>query len=303
MFFRYLASGCTLTEIHFTFRIGISTASKIIRTVCCKIWDVLKNKYIPAPSKENWKTIAKGFEKTANFPHCLGAIDGKHIRLIMPEKSGSMYYNYKNYFSIVLLAVADSNYRFTYIDIGAYGKECDSTIFKESSLWKLMEKNELHIPDPEPINELQDQDFPYVFLGDEAFALTTNLLRPFGGYHLTTTKKVFNYRLSRARRYVECAFGILSNKWRILHRPLNVATDFAVDIVKAACILHNIIREKDGLHYEEHEINELPIMGFEDAVHQANYVRGGRHANEIRNKYAEYFVSDAGSVPWQNSSI
>ncbi|KAL4123451.1 hypothetical protein QTP88_015629 [Uroleucon formosanum] len=197
----------------------------------------------------------------------------------MPEKSGSMYYNYKNYFSIVLLAVADSNYRFTYIDIGAYGKECDFTIFKESSLWNLMEKNELHMPDPEPINELQDQDFPYVFLDDEAFALTTNLLRPF-----------------------KRAFGILSNKWRILHWPLNVATNFAVDIVKAACILHNIIREKDGLHYEEHEINELPIMGFEDAVHQANYVRG-QHANEIRNKYAEYFVSDAGSVPWQNSSI
>jgi hypothetical protein len=67
--FRHLASGCTLTEIHFTFRIGISTASKIIQTVCCKIWDVLKNKYIPAPSKENWKTIAKGFEKTSNFPY------------------------------------------------------------------------------------------------------------------------------------------------------------------------------------------------------------------------------------------
>jgi len=129
-----------------------------------------------------------------------------------------------------------------------------------------------------------------------------NAIRPFGGYHLATTKKVFNYRLSQARRYVECAFGILSNKWRILHRPLNVATDFAVDIVKAACILQNIIREKDGLHYEEHEINELHIMGFEDAVYQANYV-GGRHANEIRNKYAEYFVSDAGSVPLQNSSI
>jgi len=107
----------------------------------------------------------------------------------------------------VLLAVADLNYRFSYVAIKACGKECDSTIFKESSLWKLMEKNELHIRDPEPINEFQDHNFPYVFLDDEAFGLTTNLLRPFGGYHLTTTKKVFNYRLSLAGRYVECAFG------------------------------------------------------------------------------------------------
>jgi len=75
---------------------------------------------------------------------------------------------------------------------------------------------------------------------------------------------------------------------------------FAVDIVKTPCILqYNIIREKDGLHYEEHENNELPVMGFD----KENYVRGGRHANEIRNKYAEYFVNDAGSVIWQNSSI
>lgn len=95
-FFRYLASGCTLTEIHFTFRIGISTASNIIRLVCRKIWDVLREKYIPKLSKDNWKKVAKGFEKTANYPHCLGAIDGKRIRLIMPAKSGSMYYNYKN---------------------------------------------------------------------------------------------------------------------------------------------------------------------------------------------------------------
>jgi len=89
----------------------------------------------------------------------------------------------------------------------------------------------------------------------------------------------------------------------LLHRPLNVAIDFAVDIVKATRILHNIIREKDGLHYEEYENNELPIIGTDDAVDQENYVRGGRHANEIRNKYAEYLVSDAGSVSWQNSSI
>jgi hypothetical protein len=69
------------------------------------------------------------FEKTANFPHCLGAVHVKHIRVIKPEHSGSIFYNYKHFF-VVLMAVADTNYRFMYVDIGNYGKDCGSTIFK-----------------------------------------------------------------------------------------------------------------------------------------------------------------------------
>jgi len=78
---------------------------------------------IPKPTKEQWELIALEFERTANFLHCLGAVDGKHIRVIKPERSGSMFYNYKDFFSFVLMAVADNNYRFVYIDIGSYGKD------------------------------------------------------------------------------------------------------------------------------------------------------------------------------------
>ena len=78
---------------------------------------------IAVPTKEQWEQIAIDFEKNANFPHCIGAVDGKHIRLIKPAESGSMYYNYKHFFSVVLMAIADCNYRFIYVDIGSYGKD------------------------------------------------------------------------------------------------------------------------------------------------------------------------------------
>lgn len=172
----------------------------------------MKKECIPELSKEKWESITSDFEKFANFPHCLGAVDGKHIRIVCPAKSGSMYYNYKEYYSVVLMAVADSKYRFVYVDIGSFGKDCDSSVFKQSSLWKLIETNTLQLPDEKCLPGIESPKIPYFFVGDEAFGLHEHLLRPYGGTHLSLEKRIFNYRLCRARRYVECAFGILSNK-------------------------------------------------------------------------------------------
>jgi hypothetical protein len=183
------------------------------------------------------------------------------------------------------------------VNIGAYGKDSDSTIFKETSFWKLLEKDSLNIPSSKPLNGTVQPNVSYVILGDEAFALRNNLLLPFSGTHLDMKKRAFNYRLSRARRYVECAFGILKNKWRIFHRPINVSPDFAVNIVKACTVLHNIVREKDGYNFEE-----ILTTGL-DYLPNGKIVRGGLAANRFRDTFAEYFVSDVGSLLWQLTRI
>lgn len=121
------------------------------------------------------------------------------------------------------------------------------------------------------------------------------LLRPYSGKQLSIKKRIFNYRLSRARRNVEISFGILSNKWRIFHRPLNVSIDFAVDIVKACTILHNIVRKRDGYDYEDTLSFATDFVPFENNF---DY-RVGRTVNSVRDKYADYFVSTEGELPWQ----
>ncbi|CAH1998914.1 unnamed protein product [Acanthoscelides obtectus] len=75
---RYLVRGCTFTDLHYTYRIGIYTASKIVKEVCKAIWAVLQVESIPSPTREIWESIASDFETIANFPHCIGAVDGKH---------------------------------------------------------------------------------------------------------------------------------------------------------------------------------------------------------------------------------
>uniref|UniRef100_A0A8C5LVR0 DDE Tnp4 domain-containing protein n=1 Tax=Leptobrachium leishanense TaxID=445787 RepID=A0A8C5LVR0_9ANUR len=294
---RYLASGCSLQDLHFNFRIGRTTPGKVVQKVCQTIWDTLKEKCIPTPNESTWADIVEGFQDRANFPNCLGAVDGKHIRVVKPELSGSQYMNYKHFFSIGLLAVADANYRFTYVEIGSYGKDSDSTIFQNSTLWQQIRSNSLNIPKPKMLPGT-DIAVPFAFVGDEAFALSTNLLRPYGGRQLSDKKRIFNYRLSRARRYVECSFGILSNKWRILHRPLDVNVDFAVDIVKSCCVLHNFIRDRDGYNFSD----SLSILGLEDHDDTDRYPVN-RSLNRFRDALANYFCTASGQVPWQLGRI
>lgn len=91
----------------------------------------MKHIAFPELNKSKWIEVAEGFKKNTQFPNCIGASDGKHIELIKPAHSGSLYFNYKNYFSLVLLGICDADYRFIYVDVGAYGKCSDSSIFKE----------------------------------------------------------------------------------------------------------------------------------------------------------------------------
>jgi len=93
------------------------------------------------PSSEDMDNITNDFWTKWGFPNCSDSIDGKHIRINAPVHSGSMFRNYKCFFSIVLQAVVDANYRFLAIDVGAYGKESDGGIFSHSNLSQQLLEN------------------------------------------------------------------------------------------------------------------------------------------------------------------
>ncbi|XP_040183523.1 protein ANTAGONIST OF LIKE HETEROCHROMATIN PROTEIN 1-like isoform X4 [Rana temporaria] len=112
---RYLSTGQSLASLHYAFRVGKSTASYIVRDTCSAIWEVLKDIVFKKPTAEEWSQISEIFWQRCNFPNCVGAIDGKHIRIVKPMGSGSQYFNYKKYFSFLLMAVADANYSVTLI--------------------------------------------------------------------------------------------------------------------------------------------------------------------------------------------
>ena len=111
-----------------------------------------------------------GFRLRWDFLNCVGAIDGKHIAIRSPPNSGSLYYNYKNHFSIVLMAAVDAGYTFIVVDVGNYGSNSDTGKFKHSHFGQKFLLNELGLPPRKPLPGFPQAGLlPHCFMGDEAF--------------------------------------------------------------------------------------------------------------------------------------
>ncbi|XP_044151430.1 protein ALP1-like [Bufo gargarizans] len=293
---RFLASGESFSSLHFQFRLGKSTISYIVKDTCRAIWNLLREEFLPHPTCQQWISIADKFYEVTQFPNCIGAVDGKHVRLLKPPRSGSSFFNYKKYFSVILMAIVDANYKFVAVDIGAFGRTNDSRVFKNSNMGKRLYSGNFGIPEPRPLPGTTNPALPFVLVGDEAFQMCGNLLKPYASRGLDYRKRVFNYRLTRARRMVECAFGILTAKWRIFTRPIQLKTDTVDDVIKACVVLHNYVLTKEPLPTEPLALNP-PGDNIETGPRSTVAV------SRMRDQFAEYFISSAGSVHWQDEHI
>jgi DDE superfamily endonuclease len=96
---------------------------------------------------EAWQEVASQFNERWNFPNCIGAIDGKHVMMNAPPSSGSVFYNYKKSDSIVLMGIADAEYKFLYVDVGRNGRFSDGGVFNRCSFAQAMDNNQCYVID------------------------------------------------------------------------------------------------------------------------------------------------------------
>lgn len=261
---RFLASGETYRNLMYSTRVHESTIAQFVPVICTAIYEVLKDEYMKVPSTtEAWTKIAEEFQKLWQVPNTIGALDGKHIAFTAPKSAGSLFYNYKGYHSIVLLALVDARYRFLYVDVGVNGRVSDGGVFASSSLCKALESSTLSI--------LEDKSLPgriqltlFVILADAAFPLKPYLMKPYPFRGQTKDKIIFNYRLSRGRKVVENAFGMLANRFRILLNTINLNANKATCITLACCSLHNfLLEESEDYNCSMQEpISPIPIDGM-----------------------------------------
>ena len=134
---------------------------------------------------------------------------------------------------------------------------------------------------------------------------------------MTPERRIYNYRLSRARRVVENAFGILSNRFRIFLSPINLIPEKAEAITFACCALHNFLISRNEAReiyipygYVDSENPETHVIQLGEWHYGHNSTgleslkRGTsnfhcKNAKDIRDKLRNYFSSKNGEVPWQ----
>lgn len=308
---RYLATGSTFRDLSYSTRIAPNTISKIIQSTMVAILKVLETRVLTTPSTpEEWALVGHKFETLWNFPHCIGSLDGKHINFRPPRKEGSKFRNYKGKDSIVLLALVDAEYRFLFVDVGRNGRMHDSAVFRTSPLGIKLYSTTLALPPPCEVPGF-NYKLPYVIVGDDAFALKPNLLKPYPDRGLTQDKRIFNYRLSRARRTVENGFGILSNRWRVLLSTISLDVKKVETIVYVCVLLHNyLIMKKNSYQWyvpqnyriSNTNIQEDQLSEYLPGLEQQTGNRSCNDALEIRDKFCEYF-NTAGTVPFQYTAI
>lgn len=108
---------------------------------------------MPVPTQNDWYRIAKEFKDLWQFKNCVGAIDGKHVYITAPNKSGSSFLNYKHRFSIVLMCVADARRKIIMADIGSMGRFSDGRIFAKSEFGRRLQSSALNLPQPKPLTQ------------------------------------------------------------------------------------------------------------------------------------------------------
>lgn len=207
----------------------------------------------------------------------------------------------KVFFSIVLQGVADSDLKFISVEIGAYGKESDGGIFSRSQLRDFFDSNTLDLPCNAPPLPGSDVTLPYFLIGDSAYPLKPYLITRINS-NLTYDRRIFNYRHSRARRCIECAFGLLASKWRVLKTTIETKVETVEMIVLSSIVLHNAIICLEG--NTDIEIEEWDDTHARNVSNTTRKFQGrhGHHATWVRDQLVQYFVGP-GKVSWQDDYV
>ena len=320
---RFLATGESYESLMYQFRVHSCTIAKFIPVVCSKIYETFKGQFLRLPNTtEEWEIIEHETRRLWQFPNCIGAADGKHVAILHPSNSGSEFYNYKGFFSIVLLAIVDYNYKFIFADVGCQGRISDGGVYRNSFFYKATQENLLDLPPDKPLpvsnNPYYDsqntEPMPYVFLADDAFPLGKHCLKPYSQSGLTPMKRVFNYRLSRFRRVTENAFGILTNRFRVFTTKMYLDPDKATTITLASLVLHNMLRQLSHESYTPDGFIDMETSNGEilqgewregnvgasvlQSLPNCNTRKTTKRAQEVRDAFANHFWGP-GQIPWQ----
>ena len=201
-----------------------------------------------------------------------------------------------------MLALVDGQYKFRWVDAGTAGSCSDAQIFNASQLKRKIEDGRIGFPDPAPITQ-GGRDVPYFILADDIFARKTWVMKLYGRRMLTREERISNYRISRGRRVVQNAFGILVSRFRLMLTTIELPPATVREVVFTCVVLHNILRSQyQGQHGgQERGDDDDDVPG--DCQLIGGAAGGGPDRNPAREAkrqrdYLKDYFNNEGAVAW-----
>ena len=268
------------------------TCSAIINT----LWDDTVKKYFPT-SRDDFKESMAKFGEEWQFPYAFAAADGSHLPIKCPKggaQAMKQYFNFKGFYSIVLMALVDAEYIFIWASVGAPGNTHDSTLMQSTELWdRIVAGNVI----PNIVQQIENVDIPPLILGDGAFPLRTWIMKPHGDAVLPEDKRSFNYRHSRARLVTEGAFGRLKCRFRVLFRKCESNKETVKLYGLASVVLHNLCIELGDLVPRKFDLT------LDHAANKRLSSEEVRDVLALRNTKQKNFEINKKSAPLQSEML
>ena len=227
-----------------TFGVSLATLSISLRVVCNAINTELGPKFIKFPNTaQDIKLATSLFESKFGLFHyvlfamqVIGCVDGTHIPILQPEENAHDYFCYKMKYSLNCQAICDEKGLFVDVEVRWPGSVHDARVYANCQINKKFVSKEY----PRVYQELIPGCVPVMpfLLGDPAYPLLPNIIKEYSSCN-TDKQLLFNNMLRSARNQIECAFGRLKARWRILNRIVDVELEFATSMIYSCFVLHN----------------------------------------------------------------
>ena len=272
-----LAHGGSFENAGVAMNVGKSTAIEAFVDVVDGLYE-LRNDYIKFPTTvaETSASIAT-FTPLSNLPNIAGAIDGTHIKIKAPKDSAVDYFSRYQQHDVVVQAVVNGKKAFMDVAAGFPGSMHDARVLRNSIIYEKAEHGDILAEGP--IHRVDGSEIQPYLVGDSAYPLSPWLQKPFPEGTRDPDEIRFNQELSSARVQVECAFGILKSRWRILMGMEESKVQLISKIILACAVLHNFCI-LHGDEWEENDENNDHDQGDNDEI-----LRDGDNIREILKTY------------------
>ena len=227
-----------------SFGIARYTVGRVVEEIYTLISENIGPSFIVFPSEKNDVLNATScFLQKFGFLQVIGCVDGTHIPIKQPSENAYDYFSYKLCYTLNCQAIWDAYGKFVNVEINWPGRVHDARVFANckvqesftSGNFKLFHKELL--PGHERV--------PQLLLGDPAYPLLPYVMKEHE--HCSSNKEViFNQMLRSARNMIECVFGCLKARWRILLRPMDIPVEKLQNVIYACFVLNNFCEEVKG---------------------------------------------------------